>query len=115
MITPVAFENIKHHTYTIFAIINAIMVPSVYFFFPETAYRSLEEMDNIFGKVSGFKGAFDIVKVAREEPRRYGKNGELLIPIEDAEKTAATGGVHAHHGDASSSDNGTGVVGQEAK
>jgi hypothetical protein len=84
MITPVAFETIDNHTYTIFAIINAIMVPSVYFFFPETAYRSLEEMDTIFAKVSGFGGAFSVVKVAREEPRRYGKNGELLIAVEDA-------------------------------
>lgn len=84
MITPVAFETIDNHTYTIFAIINAIMVPSVYFFFPETAYRSLEEMDAIFSKVSGFGGAFSIVKVAREEPRRYGKNGELLIAVDDA-------------------------------
>lgn len=117
MITPVAFENIKHHTYTIFAIINAIMVPSVYFFFPETAYRSLEEMDNIFGKVHGWKGAFDIVKVAREEPRRYGKNGELLIAIEDAEKTAAAGGGlhHDNHGNGSSSDNGNGLIAGETK
>nr|AXS58695.1 sugar transporter-like protein homeolog p [Epichloe coenophiala] len=81
MITPVAFANIKHHTYTIFAIINAIMVPSVYFFFPETAYRTLEEMDSIFQKVHGWKGAFQVVHQARVEPRRYGKNGELLITL----------------------------------
>lgn len=90
MITPVAFDTIDNHTYTIFAIINAIMVPSVYFFFPETAYRSLEEMDTIFSKVSGIGGAFSVVKVAREEPRRYGKNGELLIAIDEVDKATAT-------------------------
>ncbi|KAG5952931.1 hypothetical protein E4U53_007489 [Claviceps sorghi] len=79
MITPIAFTNIENHTYTIFAIINAIIVPSVYFFFPETAYRSLEEMDTIFQKVHGWKGAFQVVHQARIEPRRYGKNGELLV------------------------------------
>lgn len=84
MITPVSFTNIDYHTYTIFAIINAIMVPSVYFFFPETAYRSLEEMDGIFQQVTGFKGAFDVVRVAREAPHRYGKNGELLIPYDES-------------------------------
>lgn len=98
MITPVAFENIKHHTYTVFAVINAIMVPCVYFFFPETAYRSLEEMDSIFQKVSGWKGAFDVVHVARTEPRRYGKNGELLIAYDEAEKPETT------HGNGSTSD-----------
>ncbi|TWU75496.1 hypothetical protein ED733_005452 [Metarhizium rileyi] len=83
MITPVSFTNIKYHTYTIFAIINAIMVPSVYFFFPETAYRSLEEMDTIFQKVKGWRGAFTVVHQADIEPRRYGKNGELLIAIDE--------------------------------
>ncbi|KAK8066730.1 hypothetical protein PG997_013477 [Apiospora hydei] len=48
MITPVAFNTIGYQTYIIFAVINAFMVPSVYFFYPETAYRSLEEMDAIF-------------------------------------------------------------------
>lgn len=86
MVTPVAFANIEYNTYTVFAVINAFMVPCVYFFFPETAYRSLEEMDEIFHKVHGFKGAFDVVKVAKKQPRRYGKNGELLIAYDDTEE-----------------------------
>lgn len=50
MITPVAFANIGPYTYTIFAAINALMVPVSYFFYPETAGRSLEEMDIIFSQ-----------------------------------------------------------------
>ncbi|KAG5957783.1 hypothetical protein E4U57_001741 [Claviceps arundinis] len=99
MITPVAFTNIGHHTYTIFAIINAIIVPSVYFFFPETAYRSLEEMDTIFQKVHGWKGAFEVVHQARIEPRRYGKNGELLIAADEADEKGNT-----EHGSGTSSE-----------
>ena len=45
MITPVAFSTIGYKTYVIFAVINAAIFPSVYFFYPETAFRSLEEMD----------------------------------------------------------------------
>ncbi|KAK9777836.1 putative General substrate transporter [Seiridium cardinale] len=89
MITPVAFNTISYNTYTIFAVINAFMVPCVYFFYPETAYRSLEEMDAIFHKAPGAKGWFSVVKVAREEPRRYGKNGELLIEYEKTEEHKA--------------------------
>jgi hypothetical protein len=85
-VTPVAFANIGYKTYVVFAVINAFMVPCVYFFFPETAYRSLEEMDEIFHKVHGWKGAFSVVKVANEMPRRYGKKGELLIQYEDTEE-----------------------------
>lgn len=104
MVTPVAFAAIGYKTYIIFAVINAFMVPCVYFFYvsnvlhiqlfesfaddfqPETAYRSLEEIDEIFHEVHGFKGIFDVVKVAREKPRRYGKRGELLINYEDTEE-----------------------------
>lgn len=104
MITPVSFNNIKYHTYTIFAVINFLIIPVVYFFFPETAYRSLEEMDSIFQKVKGAHGWFSVVEQARVEPRRYGKNGELLITIEEAESKAAA----THHN--SSDENNTGVL-----
>ncbi|KAF2765964.1 general substrate transporter [Teratosphaeria nubilosa] len=86
MVTPVAFNSIGYKTYVVFAVINAFMIPCVYFFFPETAYRSLEEMDEIFHQVHGLKGAFTVVKVAREKPHRYGKNGELLIAWDDTEE-----------------------------
>lgn len=104
MITPVAFANIKYHTYTIFAIINAIMVPSVYFFFPETAYRSLEEMDTIFQKVKGLKGAFTVVHQAEIQPRRYGKNGELLIAVDEIDEKG-----NVEHRNGSSSETSTDV------
>ncbi|KAK4140183.1 general substrate transporter [Dichotomopilus funicola] len=87
MITPVAFNTIGYQTYIIFAAINAFMVPCVYFFYPETAYRSLEEMDTIFHKVdAGWKGVFTVVHQARKEPRWYGKNGELLVDYEQTEE-----------------------------
>lgn len=91
MVTPVAFNAIGYQTYIVFMAINAFMVPCVYFFFPETAYRSLEEMDEIFHKVHGWKGAFSVVKVAKTMPRRYGKHGELLIAYEDTEEARAVG------------------------
>ncbi|KAL1849305.1 hypothetical protein Plec18170_007597 [Paecilomyces lecythidis] len=82
MITPVAFSSIGYKTYIIFAVINAFIFPVVYFFYPETAYRSLEEMDNIFHKTTSI---WNVVKVAEKEPRRYGKNGELLINYAETE------------------------------
>lgn len=152
MVTPVAFDSIKFHTYTVFAVINAAIVPCVYFFYPETAGRSLEEMDayvipidhppstlsymschgrtrqiiqiiqiilgsnriesltkktplfcSIFHKTQGKKGYFDVVRIAREEPRRYGKHGELLISYEETEEhkrhlSVAEEGGHGHVG-----------------
>ncbi|PHH67118.1 hypothetical protein CDD81_4513 [Ophiocordyceps australis] len=99
MITPISFQSIGYKTYIIFAVINAFMVPSVYFFFPETAYRSLEEMDTIFQKVKGWRGALDVVRQAQIEPRRYGKNGELLIAFGELDEKTGM-----EHRDASISD-----------
>jgi hypothetical protein len=42
-------------------------------------------MDDIFRAVHGLKGAFTVVKVAHEMPRRYGKKGELLINYEETD------------------------------
>ena len=83
MITPVSFSSIGYKTYIIFAVINAFIFPTVYFFYPETAYRSLEEIDTIFRKT---KGWFNVVSTAKNEPLRYGKNGELLIDYEQTEE-----------------------------
>ncbi|KAJ6091423.1 hypothetical protein N7467_003392 [Penicillium canescens] len=74
MITPVAFANIQWRTYVIFAVINAAIFPVVYFFYPETRYRSLEEMDDIFKKSSN---VFDVVSISLNEPHRYDKHGQL--------------------------------------
>ena len=69
---------------------NAFIFPVVYFFYPETAYRSLEEMDTIFRKCRSY---FTVVRIARDEPRRYGKKGELLINYEETEEHARRASV----------------------
>jgi len=92
MITPISFSSIGYKTYIIFAVINAFIVPVVYFFYPETAYRSLEEMDSIFRKT---KGWFSVVSTASHEPRRYGVHGELLINYEETDEHA----FRTHAGD----------------
>ncbi|KAI0069118.1 general substrate transporter [Artomyces pyxidatus] len=48
MVTGPSFQNINWGTYIVFAGLNALIIPVVYLFFPETAGRSLEDMDLIF-------------------------------------------------------------------
>ncbi|GAW19160.1 hypothetical protein ANO14919_086440 [Xylariales sp. No.14919] len=78
MITPVAFAMIGPKAYIIFAVFNAVSIPIVYFCYPETAYRSLEEIDLIFAKSTG---VYDAVKVAKSMPNHFGKHGEVLIDM----------------------------------
>lgn len=59
-------ENIKWGTYLFFAAMNACFLPIIYFFYPETARRSLEEIDLIFAK--GFSENISYVRAANELP-----------------------------------------------
>lgn len=59
------------------------MFPCVYFFFPETRLRSLEEMDHIFKKSTS---VFDAVSNSIKEPYRYDKHGNIKAEyLEEAE------------------------------
>ncbi|WFC93704.1 hypothetical protein MBRA1_000326 [Malassezia brasiliensis] len=76
MITPVAFSNINNYTYLIFAVINLLMAPASWWIFPETAGRSLEEMDDIFARSSVWN-PYDAVRIEKQTPRRYDKFGNI--------------------------------------
>lgn len=66
MVTPIMITSIGWGTYLFFAAINACFLPVIYFFYPETAGRSLEEIDIIFAK--GFVEKMSYVKAAKELP-----------------------------------------------
>lgn len=58
--------NIGWGTYLFFALINACFLPVIWIFYPETANRSLEEIDIIFAK--GHVEKMSYVKAAAEMP-----------------------------------------------
>jgi sugar porter (SP) family MFS transporter len=65
MVTPVMAAKIHWGTYLFFAIVNACFLPIIYFFYPETKKRSLEEIDLIFAKgylekISYVQASFDM-------------------------------------------------------
>lgn len=89
--------NIHWGTYLFFAIVNACFIPLIYFTYPETAKRSLEEIDVIFAK--GYCENISYVRAARElefltdegmdaKARQYG-----LVEEVQAEKEAERAGV----------------------
>ncbi|KAL3463594.1 general substrate transporter [Aspergillus heterothallicus] len=67
MITPVMVSAIGWGTYLFFAAWNALFIPVIWFFYPETANRSLEEIDLIFAK--GYCEKISYVRAARELPK----------------------------------------------
>jgi MFS family permease len=67
-ITPVGFSSLGWKYFFIYMATNAAAGITVYWFFPETAGRSLEEIDEIFTKS---KSIFDPVRIAKELPRQH--------------------------------------------
>jgi MFS family permease len=67
-VTPIAFTNIGWKYFLVYCCLNATFVPLIYFFFPETSQRSLEEIDEIFESSTSI---FDAVSVAKKLPRRH--------------------------------------------
>lgn len=47
MVTPPAFASIGYNTYTVFACINAFMVPCVFFFYPEVRVPTIYTLPTI--------------------------------------------------------------------
>ncbi|KAL2154605.1 hypothetical protein VTH82DRAFT_3281 [Thermothelomyces myriococcoides] len=66
MVTPIMIDNIGWGTYLFFAAVNACFIPLIYLFYPETARRSLEEIDIIFAK--GHVEQISYVRAAKELP-----------------------------------------------
>jgi MFS family permease len=66
-VTPLAFNLMGQRYFLIFAGLNALMTPAIYYLFPETSGRSLEEMDEIFALS---RGVLDVVHLARKLPHR---------------------------------------------
>ncbi|KAK0103274.1 hypothetical protein ONS95_005307 [Cadophora gregata] len=73
-ITPIAIQNIGWRTYIIFAVLNALWVPIIYLFFPETKGLELEAVDRLF---SGD---------AELEPLEISKHDAMHIEVGEDEK-----------------------------
>lgn len=63
LVTPVGIQNIRWGYYVLFAALNLIFVPIVWFFYVETKNVSLEEMDAIFEGKSGRSSIEQVVDV----------------------------------------------------
>ncbi|KAI3343602.1 general substrate transporter [Ustulina deusta] len=96
LITPVLVTNIGWATFLFFAILNVTFIPVIYFFYPETRRRSLEEIDIIFAKgyvekISYIKAAEDLPLLTDEEVEQEALKYGLL---DTAARGAINGAIH---------------------
>lgn len=67
MFTPIFIANARWGCYLFFAIMNFLFIPIIFFFYPETAGRSLEEVDILFAKAHAEKRP--VWRVAQTTPK----------------------------------------------
>ncbi|KAL8287655.1 hypothetical protein RQP46_003513 [Phenoliferia psychrophenolica] len=65
--TPPMLQAITRGTFLFFAVINALFIPVIWIYYPETSGRTLEEIDLIFAK--GYNEKRSYVEVANTMPK----------------------------------------------
>ena len=78
MITPIGLTNLNYKFYIIWAVFGLAFTFICYFFYPETARKSLEEMDFLF------------MKESEKETRR---NDDMHIDAESSRKEESVNGA----------------------
>ncbi|CAK7224527.1 hypothetical protein SCUCBS95973_005547 [Sporothrix curviconia] len=85
-ITPVAFASIGWKYYLVYGCIDAVAIVAIFFLYPETKGRTLEDLDEIFVQT---KSVFDTVRIAQEMPV-----GDVMTLSKMAEGQAKQQPVH---------------------
>jgi sugar porter (SP) family MFS transporter len=90
MVTGPSFNNISWGTYIVFAALNAFIIPIVYFFFPETAGRSLEDMDVVFALAYN-EGVSPVeVSLRKDIPLAGSPEADRILGIETIDRNVNT-------------------------
>jgi len=80
--TPIGFASLGWKFYLVWASVAVSIIPSVYFFYPETTALSVEEIDKVFIDAPNI---WSIVKLAESRRREKKANGGLEGNVEDFE------------------------------
>ncbi|KAL3491956.1 general substrate transporter [Aspergillus germanicus] len=87
-ITPIGIQNLGWRFYIVWIALNAAMVPAVYFFYPETAGRTLEDIDEYYRTDPPLLVFRDKEAISRKRPERYRIKEEEIIRKNDVGATA---------------------------
>ncbi|GLA08972.1 hypothetical protein AnigIFM60653_010776 [Aspergillus niger] len=84
-ITPIGIQNLGWRFYMIWIVLNAAMVPVIYVFYPETAGRTLEDMDEYYRGNPPLFVCFDREAISRKRPERYQVRDEHVIRAKEGD------------------------------
>ena len=78
-ITPIGIQNLGWQFYIIWTVLNGAFVPIVYLFYPETAGRTLEDMDRYFREQPGVLVFRDKDAISNKRPEKYIEHEEQEV------------------------------------
>ncbi|KIW89540.1 uncharacterized protein Z519_09696 [Cladophialophora bantiana CBS 173.52] len=88
-VTPIAIEHISWKYFMIFVICTALYTVIFYFYFPETANKTLEEVEELFGDPVAIH-IEDAARQAELDPVSYLKEREKSASVEEIERGSST-------------------------
>ncbi|KAJ5397008.1 hypothetical protein N7509_005121 [Penicillium cosmopolitanum] len=87
-ITPIGIQNIGWRFWIVWTVTNFLFLPIIYFLYPETANRSLEDIDAYYRTKPSLVVVGDRDAISRGRPQRYIDHEE-----EEIKRTAAGKGI----------------------
>ncbi|KAL3479971.1 general substrate transporter [Aspergillus californicus] len=82
-ITPIGVQNLGWRFYIVWSVTNAAMVPIIYFFYPETGGRTLEDMDEYYRTNPPLLVFRDKEAISLKRPERYRLKEEEIMRKND--------------------------------
>lgn len=92
-ITPIGIENLGWRFWIVFTVFCAISLPIIYFLYPETANRSLEDLDAYYRESPPLIVTRNKDAVQTRRPRRF-----VDEEAQEIERAASIGGEAIHIG-----------------
>lgn len=86
-ITPIGIESLGWRFYIIWTVFNAAFVPTVYFLYPETANRSLEDIDQLFRENHDILVFKDPDAVSSARPLKYIQRDADILATNEVNST----------------------------
>jgi len=86
-ITPIGIQNLGWKFWLIFLVLNAAFLPIFYFFYPETADRTLEDMDEYFRSNPSVIVIRDKDAISSKRPLKYKEKEQVQIRTVEQEET----------------------------
>ncbi|KAI1308072.1 hexose carrier protein [Xylaria venustula] len=85
-VTPIGIQNLGWKFYIIWAVINTVMLPIIWAFFPETANRSLEDLDAYYRNNPPLLAINDKDAISISRPQKF-----AMPPSRDIEEVKTKG------------------------